>query len=71
MDKPTCSNEEALRQAGETADQYMKQAIKSIDAVFHDGYAKSNPQLLASHMLAQAIDFGTTAVTAALYERSV
>lgn len=56
----TCTPEVALKHAGMTADQYLAQAIKSIDERLGKGYAAKHPELIGQHMLTQAQDFHTT-----------
>lgn len=40
----------SVQQAGYTAEEYMKQAVKSIDALFEEGYAKKHPELIVAFM---------------------
>ena len=48
--------EDLMRQAGDTADEWMHQGIKAIDGVFGEGYAKKNPALLGHFMQAAGLD---------------
>lgn len=50
------SAETLMRQAGYTAEEYMRAAIKSIDETFGEGYAKANPVLVAAFMQTVAAD---------------
>lgn len=59
---------DALRQAGMTVDQYMTQAINIIDGRFGDGYARGHSELVGQLVQAQATDFDSTVMIAALYE---
>ncbi|MDX1943760.1 MAG: hypothetical protein SFU86_00005 [Pirellulaceae bacterium] len=68
MDKPTLSNDHALRQASMTAATYLSEAMLAIDKRFGDGYAKENPALVGSFIQACASDYHSTAISAALYE---
>ena len=49
--------ENAMRQAALTADVYMMEAHKAIDALFEKGYAKTHPGLVAAFMNVAASDF--------------
>lgn len=66
--RPDISAENALRQAGMTVDQYMAQAIDIIDGRFGDGYARGHSELVGQLVQAQATDFNSTVISAALYE---
>jgi hypothetical protein len=57
MDRPTCSAETALEQAGMTLHQYLGQAERAIDHWFGKGYAKKNPGLVSACVAAQVQDF--------------
>jgi hypothetical protein len=46
-----------MRQASDTADTYLRAVIKSIDAQFGQGFAQSNPALVASMLQACTADF--------------
>lgn len=59
MTRPTCTNEEALIQAGWTLRQYLYQARDEIDKVFGEGYAKEHPDLVAASIKFQALDYAT------------
>lgn len=49
--------EDFVRQAGMTAEEYMRMGITAIDAEFGPGFAKKNPALLAAFMTTAAKDF--------------
>lgn len=68
MEKPTISNDNAVDQAGRTIRQYLYQALEHIDDIFGEGYAHKNPNLVGQCVTAQALDFATTSITAALWE---
>ena len=68
MNKPTCSEETALRQAGMTIRGYMREEIEMIEDQLGKGYAKNNPGLIGDLVKAQTMDFNCTANSAALYE---
>lgn len=67
MEKPRLTEETALKQAGQTIKQYLFQAEAAIDEVFGEGFAKENPGLVGDCVKAQAEDFKTTSMTAAIY----
>lgn len=48
---------ELVRQAGATARSYLNEAVSSIDEIFGAGYAKSNPELVATYMRTAAQDY--------------
>ncbi|EGQ7810862.1 hypothetical protein I6Y99_004930 [Vibrio parahaemolyticus] len=50
------SPETLMKQAGYTADFWLKQAIDSIDEAFGKGYAKDNPELVAGFLVAASND---------------
>jgi hypothetical protein len=68
MDRPTMSNDTALRQAMSTASTYMNDAIYQIDQVLGDGYAKKNPALIAAYMKSATEDMKTSVLFDSLYE---
>lgn len=70
MEKPTCSVDTALRQAGMTIKEYFLNACELIE--FHHGkdYLIANPNLVGQLVIAQTNDFNTTSVTAAIYTLS-
>ena len=66
MERPTISNNDALRQASATADVYLQAAIESVDR--HLGADHRDPALLAALIAAQVSDFNNCSTMAALYE---
>ena len=48
-----------MRQAGATADAYLKDGIECIDRRLGEGFAKEHPELLAAFMHTAAMDFAT------------
>lgn len=48
--------ETLMKQAGYTAEYWMKQAVISIDEQFGDGYAKNHPELIGQFMIAASND---------------
>jgi hypothetical protein len=50
---------ELMKQAWMTADEYLMHAIACIDDRLGEGYAKSNPVLVAAFMQTAATDFAT------------
>jgi hypothetical protein len=54
---------DTMRQAGSTADAYLKDGIECIDARLGKGFAKDHPELLAAFMRTAAMDFATMWVT--------
>ena len=53
------SDQDLMEQAQATAATYFHRAVRDIDEVFGDGYAKANPRLIESFMGACAADFDT------------
>lgn len=49
-----------MRQASMTSDEFLREAIKNIDARLGAGYAAKNPQLIGAMVMASAIDEGCT-----------
>ena len=45
-------------QAKDTADEYLRRAIGSIDGMLGAGYAAKHPELIAAYMNVAAADFG-------------
>jgi len=66
MERPTCEEWEAMRQAGMTIGQYLSQAEEEIDRRFGEGFAKKNPNLVGACVMAQATDFKTVSLVAAI-----
>jgi hypothetical protein len=63
MQHGTVSAETLMRQAGYTADEYLKAGIEDIDKRLGKGFAKAHPELLAAYMHTAAADFASTFVT--------
>lgn len=58
-----------LRQASITADEYLTEAIKSIDKRFNEkGYAKAHPELVAAFMKVAASDMNYASLAKAQSE---
>ena len=55
-----------MRQGAQTADLWLHEVVKSIDEVFGEGYARSNPQVVAAMLAASASVFRTTMLTASI-----
>jgi hypothetical protein len=53
----TASPTELMRQAGDTASEYMRAGIREIDHFFGEGYAAGHPELLAAFMQIAARDY--------------
>jgi len=68
MEKPSCTNDSAVHDAGRTISTYIAQAINAIDKHLGEGFAAANPQLLGACVAAQSADYAATSITAALYE---
>ena len=68
MDKITVSANSLLQQAPETANSYLRSAIRILDKEFGEGYAKSNPELVGAYLNVCAIDFATAAITSGLQD---
>lgn len=49
--------ETLMRQAGYTAEEYMKIAVESIDDLFGVGHARRNPELIAAFIQTAACDY--------------
>ena len=50
------SPETLMRQAGYTSEEWMRQAVKSIDSQFDEGYAKKNPALVGAFIQGAGLD---------------
>ncbi len=68
MERPTIDNTQAVFQAGDTISTYLSQAVEMIDRRFGKGYAAEHPALVAECIHSQALDYNSTALTAALYQ---
>ncbi len=51
-----------MRQAGYTAEEYMKAAVESIDSLFETGYAKKHPELIGVFMITAVLDYSAAAL---------
>lgn len=51
------SPETSMRQAGMTAHDYMLVAVKDIDRIFGEGYAKQHPELVGAFIQTCALDY--------------
>ena len=68
MSSITASSDTLMHQAGSTADEYFRAAIKNIDIQFGEGYAKKNPSLVGVMVTASAADFNNSVFTKELSE---
>jgi hypothetical protein len=59
MDKITANAETLMRQAPMTAQTYLIQGIKVIDAELGEGYAAKHPELLRAFIQTCALDLAT------------
>ena len=59
-------NETLFRQAPATAQDYMINAVKDIDAYFGKGFAKAHPELIAAYMQTAAIDMSGAVIARAV-----
>ena len=64
----SASYDTLMRQASETADEYFRAAVRSIDREFEKGYAQKNPELIAAFMQVCARDMGTSTLAVAIQE---
>lgn len=64
MDHITASAETLMRQAGDTAAEYLNAAVRHIDAKFGAGYAERNPALVGAFMQAAASDYAASLAAA-------
>jgi len=60
MMRPSIDPTEAMTQASMTTHDYFRRAIRIIDEVFGEGYAKAHPNLLASMIRSQHLEFANT-----------
>jgi hypothetical protein len=67
MEKPTCDEQTAMNQAGMTIDGYFATALDLIEESFGPDFASRHPELIGQIVSAQAADFHTTAISAAIY----
>jgi len=66
----TADSETLLRQASDTAHEYLLKAVRHIDDQFGKGYAKAHPELVAAFMDVAAKDFNNAVFCKALQEAS-
>jgi hypothetical protein len=66
----TASYDTLVGQAPDTAGQYLRAAIRQIDAELGEGYAAKNPQLIAAFIKAAAMDFTSSCSIIAAQEVS-
>jgi hypothetical protein len=64
----TANAETLMRQASMTATEYMIEAVKEIDNLFGDGFAKKNPRLVGDFMKVASKDFQTSITCKTTYE---
>ena len=55
-----------MRQAHMTADEYFRNAVKYIDDVFGEGYAKKHPELVGKFMETAVMDFLAVSVAGSI-----
>lgn len=61
----TASAKTLMRQAGYTAEAYLKDAVTHIDGQFGKGFAQKHPELIGRFMLTAALDFHAASVQVA------
>lgn len=66
MNEITGSFDSLLRQAWETAGDYLEHGIRQIDGALGKGYAKDHPELIAAFMQTAAIDFASATIAKTL-----
>lgn len=71
MNHITADVHDLVRQAGDTAADYMHAAIRHIDQKFGPGYAAANPVLLGAFMQAAASDFAANMAAAVAQDSSM
>jgi hypothetical protein len=62
------SVETLMKQASQTATQYLREALEAVDAELGAGQARMNPELVGTYMKVCAIDFATSVITQTLQE---
>ena len=65
------SAETLMRQAGYTAEEWLRQAVEAIDNQFGEGFAKANPALVGSFIQGAGLDqiaMYVKSLTDSLYE---
>ena len=65
--RPQIDATDAMRNAGSTVEVYLNEVIDLIETRFGEGYAKKNPDLVASLVTNCAEDFNTTCTADALW----
>lgn len=58
--KKPLTDADLMKQASDTANEYMLAAIRMIDRKFGDNYANLHPELIAAFMQAAATDYQTS-----------
>ncbi len=69
MEASKAQPEALMREASKTAAFYMREAQEEIDLLYHVGYARQNPDLVAAFMKVAAQDYAI-GISAALIERA-
>ena len=59
-------NDTLLKQAIMTASEYFAKAVRDIDEMFGEGYAKEHPELIGAYMHTAAIDLATAVIARAI-----
>ena len=70
MNKIEANAETLMKQASMTSSEYFHKAIKDIDSIFGEGFAKANPQLIGDYMKTSAMDFLAASITSGLQDIS-
>jgi hypothetical protein len=60
------STETLMRQAPQTAEVYLREVVRSINAQFGDGYALQHPELVAAMLQTCALDFSSCMISNSL-----
>ena len=68
MIRITASPETLMRQAGMTADVYLRDAIENIEKRLGKGFAAKNPELIAAMIKASSADYAVSAITAVIQD---
>jgi hypothetical protein len=70
MDRITANAECLMEQGAITAYTWMRQAVKDIDRMFGDGYAKEHPELISGYIKAASIDQLSSVIASVMQDTS-
>jgi hypothetical protein len=68
VEKITANWDTLMKQATMTSITYMNRIVDEVDLAFGEGYAKEHPDLVGMLVIASAIDFASSSISAVMQQ---